>query len=205
MTDAGLVLDLSARSAYLSSVVELLPILMPTDHIRYDILAQAALRGVVRTVLADVATKGLPGEHHFKISFNTSASGVRLSDRMRARYPQEMTIVLQHQFWDLTVTEEAFEVGLSFGGIPERVCIPFDAVTAFLDPAVQFGFQFETLDAAGLEAAMKPAEMPVEVAVAPDAEKKTESLAPPSPAESGPPDRDGVGGEVVRLDRFRKK
>ena len=90
---------------------------MATDHIRYDILAQAALRGVVRTVLADAAKKGLPGEHHFKISFNTTASGVRLSDRMRARYPQEMTIVLQHQFWDLVVTEQAFEVGLSFGGI----------------------------------------------------------------------------------------
>ena len=119
---------------------------MATDHIRYDILAQAALRGVVRTVLADAAKKGLPGEHHFKITFNTTASGVRLSERMRARYPNEMTIVLQHQFWDVTVTEQSFEVGLSFGGIPERVAVPFEAVTAFYDPAVQFGFQFETID-----------------------------------------------------------
>src|ERR1700721_2822712 len=102
---------------------------MATDHIRYDILAQAALRGVVRTVLADAAKKGLPGEHHFKITFNTPAPGVRLSERMRARYPKDMTIVLQHQFWDLAVTEQAFEV-----------------VTAFYDPAVQFGFQFETID-----------------------------------------------------------
>ena len=94
---------------------------MAFDHIRYDVLAQAALRGVVRTVLADVAKNGLPGEHHFKITFNTMAPGVRLSDRMRAQYPQDMTIVLQHQFWDLAVTEQAFEVGLSFGGIPERV------------------------------------------------------------------------------------
>ena len=84
---------------------------MATDHIRYDILAQAALRGVVRTVLADAAKKGLPGEHHFKITFNTTAPGVRLSERMRARYPKDMTIVLQHQFWDLAVTEQAFEVG----------------------------------------------------------------------------------------------
>ena len=104
------------------------------------------MRGVVRTVLADAAKKGLPGEHHFKITFNTTAPGVRLSDRMRAQYPQDMTIVLQHQFWDLMVTEQAFEVGLSFGGVPERVAVPFDAVTAFYDPAVQFGFQFETIE-----------------------------------------------------------
>src|SRR5689334_729250 len=121
---------------------------MAFDHIRYDVLAQAALRGVVRTVLADVARNGLPGEHHFKITFSTASPGVRLSERMRAQYPQDMTIVLQHQFWDLTVTEQAFEVGLSFGGIPERVAVPFEAVTAFYDPAVQFGFQFETIDGA---------------------------------------------------------
>ena len=119
---------------------------MPEDHIRYDLLAQAALRGVVRTVLADVAKKGLPGEHHFKITFGTTAPGVRLSERMRAQYPQTMTIVLQHQFWDLAVRDEAFEVGLSFGGVPERLTVPFNAVTAFFDPAVQFGFQFETIE-----------------------------------------------------------
>src|ERR1700739_4290589 len=106
---------------------------MATDYIRYDILAQAALRGVVRTVLADVAKKGLPGEHHFKITFSTTASGGRLSERMRGQYPKDMPIVLQHQFWDLAVSEEAFEVGLSFGGVPERVVVPFDAVTAFFD------------------------------------------------------------------------
>ena len=93
---------------------------MADDHIRYDILAQAALRGVVRTVLADAAKNGLPGEHHFKITFDTAAPGVRLSERMRAQYPQAMTIVLQHQFWDLAVRDDAFEVGLSFGGVPER-------------------------------------------------------------------------------------
>ena len=120
---------------------------MPTDHIRYDILAQEALRGVVRTVLTDASKKGLPGEHHFKITFATPAPGVRLSDRMRAQYPEVMTIVLQHQFWDLVVTDEGFEVGLSFGGVPERLAVPFEAITAFYDPAVEFGFQFETVDA----------------------------------------------------------
>src|SRR5271154_801900 len=175
---------------------------MATDHIRYDVLAQAALRGVVRTVLADAAKKGLPGEHHFKVTFNTTAPGVRLSDRMRARYPQDMTIVLQHQFWDLIVTEQAFEVGLSFGGVPERILVPFETVTAFYDPAVQFGFQFETIDGAaaadvndGPQAADKPAP----------------AAAPPTPEESKPdtppllPPDNTTGGEVVRLDRFRKK
>src|ERR1700722_8094877 len=121
---------------------------MSVDHIRYDILAQDALRGVVRTVLADVAEKGLPGEHHFKVTFTTGAPGVRLSDRMRAQYPETMTIVLQHQFWDLHVGDDAFEVGLSFGGAPELLKGPFDAVTAFYDPAVEFGFQFESTEAA---------------------------------------------------------
>ena len=186
---------------------------MATDHIRYDILAQAALRGVVRTVLADAAKKGLPGEHHFKITFNTTASGVRLSERMRARYPNEMTIVLQHQFWDLTVTEQSFEVGLSFGGIPERVAVPFEAVTAFYDPAVQFGFQFETIDGTaesepgeGSKAAEK-AEQTERPAAAPRTRaegKKPEALPAPDEAAAPAPDQ-GAGGEVVRLDRFRKK
>ena len=175
---------------------------MAVDHIRYDILAQSALRGVVRTVLADTAKKGLPGEHHFKITFNTMAPGVRLSERMRTRYPQDMTIVLQHQFWDLAVTDQAFEVGLSFGGVAERVYVPFDAVTAFYDPAVQFGFQFETIEggiAAGdgkLEQE-KPAGTLTRLA----AEPAKPDAAPPSPA----PNTDNGGGEVVRLDRFRKK
>jgi hypothetical protein len=186
---------------------------MATDHIRYDILAQAALRGVVRTVLADAAKKGLPGEHHFKITFNTTAPGVRLSERMRARYPKDMTIVLQHQFWDLAVAEQSFEVGLSFGGVPERVAVPFEAVTAFYDPAVQFGFQFETIDGTTeSEEAEAPTmaekiekiekSSPATRAVAED--KKPEALPAPSDAAAAAPDQ-GPGGEVVRLDRFRKK
>ena len=188
---------------------------MATDHIRYDILAQAALRGVVRTVLADVAKKGLPGEHHFKITFATVAPGVRLSERMRTQYPETMTIVLQHQFWDLAVDDEGFTVGLSFGGVPERVTVPFDAVTAFFDPAVQFGFQFETLERQAAEDQSVGGKVvektPAAAARAPAAPSKPDALpVPPVPAEppapSMPPTADNGGGaEVVRLDRFRKK
>jgi len=186
---------------------------MPVDHIRYDILAQTALRGVVRTVLADAATKGLPGEHHFKVTFATGAPGVRLSERMRTQYPQEMTIVLQHQFWDLTVSDDVFEVGLSFGGVPERVTVPFDAVTAFYDPAVQFGFQFESVETAPTEAnapsrnaerTNAPApELPA-AETAPEAPSAPPPTAPAPGAPAAPATASG-GGEIVRLDRFRKK
>ena len=176
---------------------------MPVDHIRYDVLAQAALRGVVRTVLADVAKKGLPGDHHFKITFNTSAPGVRLSERMCELYPHDMTIVLQHQFWDLAVTEDAFEVGLSFGGIPERVVVPFEAVTAFYDPAVQFGFQFETIEAGPGEAGSTTTG--TGVAPPPSDSLPAPAAPPPAPSPATPAPDTGAGGEVVRLDRFRKK
>jgi uncharacterized protein len=188
---------------------------MPVDHIRYDILAQAALRGVVRTVLVDAARRGLPGEHHFKITFATTAPGVRLSERMRGQYPQEMTIVLQHQFWDLAVSEEGFEVGLSFGGVPERVVVPFDAVTAFYDPAVQFGFQFETLDAAAAAdanaeprdagKASAPAPQPPAAQDAPEALPASPAAAAAAASPAVSANESGSGGEVVRLDRFRKK
>jgi hypothetical protein len=181
---------------------------MAVDHIRYDILAQAALRGVVRTVLADAAKKGLPGEHHFKITFSTTAPGVRLSDRMRARYPQDMTIVLQHQFWDLVVGEPAFEVGLSFGGVTELITVPFDAVTAFFDPAVQFGFQFETIEgtaSAEADSGAQPAGKPAPAAARPVAEEKKPEALPALPEAETPVPDQGSGGEVVRLDRFRKK
>jgi hypothetical protein len=188
---------------------------MATDHIRYDILAQAALRGVVRTVLADVAKKGLPGEHHFKITFATVAPGVRLSERIRTQHPETMTIVLQHQFWDLAVDDDGFAVGLSFGGVPERVAVPFDAVTAFFDPAVQFGFQFETLERQAVDepsiGGKAVEKTPTAAARTPAAPSKPDALpAPPVPAESPapstPPTADNSGGaEVVRLDRFRKK
>jgi uncharacterized protein len=116
---------------------------MATDHIRYDLLVQEALRSVVRNVLTDIGKNGLPGEHHFYISFKTGAPGVRISNRLREQYPDEMTIVLQHQFWDLGITEHTFEVGLSFGGVPERLLVPFDSIVGFFDPSVQFGLKFE--------------------------------------------------------------
>jgi hypothetical protein len=188
---------------------------MAEHHIRYDLLAQQALRGVVRTVLADVANKGLPGEHHFKITFNTTAPGVRLSDRLRAQYPETMTIILQHQFWDLAVTERAFEVGLSFGGISERLGVPFDSIIAFYDPAVQFGFQFEAIDAAaagerGEAAAPKredkpaPKPLPGGKSAAVQNQEGAPAGKTPKSSDDGDDKPDG-GGEVVRLDRFRKK
>src|SRR5580704_10320185 len=121
---------------------------MAADLIRYDLLVQDAVRGVVRKVLSDVARDGVPGEHHFYIGFRTHARGVRLSSRMRELYPDEMTIVLQHQFWDLSVTGGAFEVGLSFHNVPEMLLIPFDAVTRFADPSVGFELQFAVEDEA---------------------------------------------------------
>jgi hypothetical protein len=190
---------------------------MAVDHIRYDILAQEALRGVMRRVLTDAAKNGLPGDHHFFITFNTGADGVRMSARLREQYPQEITIILQHQFWDLIVSDEAFEVGLSFGGVPERLNVPFDAVKGFFDPSVQFGLQFDTAtEAAAPAAAAKRGEK-----ARPPAEQEPARAAPtapagPVPAASNPspdeptddsPDKPEppTGGEVVRLDRFRKK
>jgi hypothetical protein len=169
---------------------------MAVDHIRYDILAQEALRGVLRQVLTDAAKNGLPGDHHFYITYDTTADGVRMSARLREQYPQEITIILQHQFWDLIVGDEAFEVGLSFGGVPERLNVPFDAVKGFFDPSVQFGLQFEPADAASETpaAALPAAPAPSSLTVpAPPAEDKDEQAKP------------SEGAEVVRLDRFRKK
>jgi hypothetical protein len=119
---------------------------MSVDLIRYDLLVQDALRGVVGRVLTDVARDGLPGEHHLYLAFDTCAPGVRISPRLKERYPEEMTIVLQHQFWDLIVTDQFFEVGLSFNGIPERLHVPYAALKGFFDPSVKFGLQFESVE-----------------------------------------------------------
>ena len=116
---------------------------MSTDLIRYDLRVQEALRGVVRRVLSDAAKDGISGDHHFYISFATQADGVRLSSRLRQQYPERMTIVLQHQFWDLIVSEHGFEVGLSFKNVPERLYVPFEALMEFYDPSVQFGLKFD--------------------------------------------------------------
>jgi uncharacterized protein len=180
---------------------------MPTDHIRYDLLAQEALRGVVRRVLADVAKKGLPGEHHFYVTFDTRAGGVKMSPRLVAQHPEEMTIILQHQFWDLVVTDRAFEVGLSFNRIPERLTVPFEAIKGFFDPSVQFGLQFETAETGA--AAAQPSLPAVTPAPAPPPvpERKGEVLVSqePAPTADPAPEPPQDGGQVVRLDRFRKK
>jgi uncharacterized protein len=174
---------------------------MASTLIRYDILAQQALLSVVRTVLTDAAKNGLPGEHHFNITFATTAPGVRLPERIRAQYPDTMMVVLQHQFWDLKVDDDGFEVGLSFGGVAERIAVPFDAVMAFVDPVAQFALQFETR-------AQQPDEQPVPAAEAPDAAPpapiEKASAAPAEAAESNA-DEKTAGAEVVQLDRFRKK
>jgi uncharacterized protein len=172
---------------------------MATDHIRYDVLARDALRGVLRRVLADAAEHGLPGEHHFFITFLSTAEGVKLSPRLLAQYPEEMTVILQHQFWDLVVTEDRFEVGLSFGGIPERLVVPFNSIKSFFDPSVQFGLQFEPADAAEAAATNLPA--------VPATSTASSALAVPALAAEteDEPAKPSEGAEVVRLDRFRKK
>lgn len=111
--------------------------------IDYEALQQDALRGIVRAALQQIAKSGLPGEHHFYISFLTQAPGVVLSKRLKEKYPHEMTIVLQHRFWDLLVSDDRFEVKLTFDGVPERLVIPFAAIKVFIDPSVHFGLQFE--------------------------------------------------------------
>jgi uncharacterized protein len=193
---------------------------MPLDHIRYDLLTQEALRSVLRRVLQDAARDGLPGDHHFYISFNTGAPGVRMSKRLRAQYPEEITIVIQHQYRDLTVGEQGFEVGLSFSGINEHLVVPFDAIKRFFDPSVQFGLQFETAvaadeagegdDAAPAEdAKAQPKPLPAGKAAAAPASAAVTADAPAKPAaaepEAEPPRKPDGGAEVVRLDRFRKK
>ncbi len=207
---------------------------MSVDHIRYDILAQDALRDMVRKVLAEVAKNGLKGDHHFSITFATEAPGVRLPARLREQYPQEMTIVLQYQFWDLKAGTDTFEVGLSFGGVPEKLTVPFAAITSFVDPSVQFALQFQPIPdsdeapaptagpvPAAAKSAAKPAAEPAAKLDTKPGPKPRRPARPSAPASvpavpaSGDdsaaaapapdPAADKGGAEVVRLDRFRKK
>ena len=171
---------------------------MATDHIRYDVLARDALRGVLRRVLTDAAEHGLPGEHHFYVTFLSKADGVKLSPRLLAQYPDEMTIILQHQFWDLAVTEDRFEVGLSFGGIPERLVVPFAAIKSFLDPSVPFQLHFEPTEA---DVEDEPSKLPA----VPPAPPTAPAAEPAAESKDNEPPKPGEGAEVVRLDRFRKK
>ena len=182
---------------------------MAEDHIRYDILAQEALRGVMRKVLAEVARTGLPGNHHFFITFLTGAPGVRISTRLRERYPEQMTIVLQYQYWDLKVTDTGFEVGLSFADIPEKLEIPFAAVRGFYDPSVNFELEFDVKAEEPAVAAPPPASLPKksegkqEKQKAP-AKQATSKKAASTDGQDEAPDP-GKSAEVVSLDAFRKK
>jgi len=161
---------------------------MAEDGLKYDRMVEDALRGVVARALAEVAEHGLPGEHHFYITFRTDHPGVDLAGHLRQRYPHEMTIVVQFQFQELIVTDEAFSVSLSFGGIQERLHVPFAAVIAFADPSVRFGLQFEGGET--VKDLVPAAEAPPE----PQAEGSGDSGdSPPQQAT------------VVALDSFRKK
>jgi uncharacterized protein len=167
---------------------------MPEDLMRYDQLAQNALRGVVRDALRKVEKSGLPGDHHFYIAFNTKFPGVNIGARLAERYPREMTVVLQHQFYNLIVTEDRFQVELTFDNIPEKLVVPFASVKGFLDPAVQFGLQFEVVQEEQPSEA-KPAISPKLVV--------KDQTDPKSEGEQSPDD-DG-GPKVISLDAFRKK
>jgi hypothetical protein len=167
---------------------------MSQNALDYERLVDGALKGVVRDALAVTARRGLPGAHHFYLTFKTTHPGVELSDALRARYPDDMTIVLQHQFWGLDVNDDGFEVTLSFSGVSERIKVPFAALTSFVDPSVKFGLQFRIGSVPAPAAAMagplaKPAEnKPAETLPAPASD------VAPTPAE-----------KIVSLDAFRKK
>ena len=145
--------------------------------IDYGKLMHRAMRGLIQTVLRDVAAHGLPGAHHFFITFDTTVDGVELASWLRARYPGEMTIVIQHWFDNLTVSDEGFTITLNFGDNPEPMVVPFDAVRTFVDPSVEFGLRFETH------------------------EDHDEDSDEDGPEDDPPPPQDA---QILRLDKFRK-
>jgi hypothetical protein len=165
---------------------------MADNWLRYDRMVEQALRGVVRKALVEAAQRGLPGDHHFYITFHTDLPAVGIADWLRQQYPQEMTIILQHQFWDLMVEDERFSITLSFGGRHERLTVPFAAITAFADPSVKFGLQFEASEE----------ELKALDAQAQGDKPAGEPVAGKAAAAGGDPRK---GADVVALDAFRKK
>jgi hypothetical protein len=163
---------------------------MPQDLYHYEQMVERALRGVVREALERAAKEGLRGAHHFYIGFSTRHPGVAFPDVLRERYPEEMTIVLQHQYWDLEVERDSFSVTLSFHKQLERLTVPYAAVRSFADPSVNFALEFAMPAAAG-EAAARPAGVPAPVAT-------PETQAPAKPAAK-------TTADVVTLDSFRKR
>jgi uncharacterized protein len=197
------------------------------DRFHYDALVDDALRSVVRRVLVQVAKKGLPGSHHFYISFRSNDAGVQLPEYLRAKYPEEMTIVLQHQYWDLIINDEFFEVTVSFNKQQERIRVPFAALSAFVDPSVRFGLQFDRKERAGAGERTDPGAVTVSPTQLPAPEKRPSLGTPATPAAAGgvatstaegkpgAAVTDGAGSadakpedaasKVVKLDSFRKK
>lgn len=151
-----------------------------SETIDYGHLMHRAMRGLIKSVLSDVAKTGLPGEHHFFITFDTAVNGVVMAKWLQERYPAEMTLVLQHWFADLTVTDDGFSVTLNFGNNPENITVPFDAVRTFVDPSVEFGLRFET-----------------------HAPTQEDAAEDEDPQDDPPPPPKGEA-QIVRLDRFRK-
>jgi hypothetical protein len=168
---------------------------MAQDRLRYDRMIDDALRGVVRKALADVAERGLPGGHHFLITFKTHAPGVEIPDYLRERYPDTISIMLQYEFWDLEVDEKRFAITLSFSDVQERLVVPFPAITGFVDPFAKFRLEFQAQDQG-------------EGTVADRREKRTTTKPAevPKPAAKASDGNDAAkGAEVVTLDAFRKK
>ncbi len=196
---------------------------MVQDHIRYDILAQDALRGVIRKVLTEVAKAGLPGNHHFFITFLTCAPGVRISSRLKEKYPEQMTIVMQHQFWDMLVTDQLFEVGLSFGDVPEKLVVPFSAIRGFYDPSVNFELEFdvtaiepvgdndspgadiELLEPQNIQSVKAEKTAPKERSKKDNSKQKPASDAEEKAENTSENEGDKPSADVVSLDAFRKK
>jgi hypothetical protein len=186
-----------------------------TDRFQYDALVDDALRGVVRSVLLMVADKGgLPGSHHFYISFRSTHPGVQLPEYLRAKYPEEMTIVLQHQYWDLIINDVFFEVTVSFNKQRERIRVPFAALSAFVDPSVRFGLQFDRREKDQAANAEKAEGMPEPPTQLPAPEKRPQIGAAgttataedkPAAAAATADKPEDAASKIVKLDSFRKK
>ena len=177
---------------------------MAKDWLRYDQMVEDALRGVVRRALTEAAVSGLPGDHHFYITFRTDHPQVRIPQHLKSQYPREMTIVLQHQFWGLEVTDDSFTVTLSFGGKHEALFIPYETIVSFADPSVKFALQFDSGEGESEEDHEEDAETAEPVLALEKPETKP-ALADQSAKAEGENVAATSGGTVVALDAFRKK